>query len=498
MSVLLGIDIGTSSVKSLLMNAEGSVLGFSQLEYDISIPESGHAEQDPEVWWDLVCRTSALALKQADIEPSRIKGIGLSGQMHGLVVLDRHHNVIRPAIIWCDQRSTEQTKEVNRWFSREELGERIQNPVAAGFLLPSLMWLQKFEQDSYRRISHVLLPKDYIRFRLTGRIGCDTTDASGSSAYHVAGKSWSKSLLDRAGMDSAWFPATSEPWEVCGQVSGKAASETVLTQGTPVIYGGADQAMQAIGNGILLPGTVSCTIGTGGQLFTPIDAPVYDPLLRTHTYAHAAPDKWYLLGASMSAGLSLKWLAGKILGRHDYGHLDQMASNVAAGSEGLLFLPYLAGDRTPHMDAYAKGMFFGLGLHHGYEHLVRSVLEGVSYSMRDSLEIFKSLGVQMNKIIISGGGAKSQLWKQILADVLGSEVYASTMKEQACVGAAMLAGVGIGLYANLEEAVAAVVHIHEEPIRPMLENKEIYEKQYEVYKQLYDRNKDLFPIVGSA
>ncbi|GMK44065.1 xylulokinase [Paenibacillus glycanilyticus] len=496
MSVLLGIDIGTSSVKSLLMDAEGNVIGFSQLEYDISIPSVGRAEQDPEVWWDLVCRATTLALGQANIEADNITGIGLSGQMHGLVALDRHHNVIRPAIIWCDQRSSGQTEELNRLFSQEELGGLIQNPVAAGFQLPSLMWLKEHEPDSYRKIAHAMLPKDYIRFRLTGRIGVDTTDASGTSAYNVAGKSWAISLLNRAGIDASIFPAAGEPWEIAGQVSPLAAATSPFKQGTPVVYGGADQAMQAIGNGILAPGIVSCTIGTGGQLFAPIDTPVYDASLRTHTYVHAAPGKWYLLGASMSAGLSLRWLAGKVLGRNDYGQLDLEAAKVAAGSEGLLFLPYLAGDRTPHMDAYAKGMFFGLTLNHGYEHMVRSVLEGVGYSMRDSLEIFKKLGVRMDRIIVSGGGAQSRLWKQIMADVLGSEVYTSTMKEQACVGAAIMAGVGTGTYADVEQAIAAIVRIQEEPIRPLSENEDVYARQYEVYKQLYASNKALFPMLG--
>lgn len=496
MSILLGIDIGTSSVKSMLMDVEGRMLGFSQIEYEISMTSPGYAEQDPEVWWELTCRTIALALDQAGIEANRITGIGLSGQMHGLVALDQGGKVVRPAIIWCDQRTTTEKNVIENMFTREQLGELIQNPAATGFQLLSLMWMKENEPDQYRRIRHVILPKDYVRYRLTGEIAGDTTDASSTSAYHVKEKRWSTELLERISIDPAMFPQVGEPWEISGMVTSHAAIESRLHEGTAVVYGGADQAMQAIGNGIITPGTISCTIGTGGQLFAPTTTPIYDSLLRTHTYVHAVPNRWYLLGASMSAGLSLKWLAGQVLRRTDYLELDQLAEKISAGSEGLIFLPYLNGVRTPHMNPHATGMLFGLTLNHSDAHLVRSVLEGVGYSMRDSLEIFKSIGVNMDRIIISGGGAKSRLWKQILADILGSKVYTSTMKEQACFGAAMMAGVGVGAYSSIESACASIVRIHEQPITPVVENIEIYESRYRVYQQLYQNNRELFALDG--
>jgi xylulokinase len=494
MSILLGIDIGTSSVKSMLMDVEGRMLGFSQIEYEISIFSPGYAEQDPEVWWDLTCRTIALALNQAGIEADQIIGIGLSGQMHGLVALDQDGKVVRPAIIWCDQRTINEKNAIENMFTSEQLGELIQNPAAAGFQLLSLMWMKENEPDQYRRIRHVILPKDYVRYRLTGEIAVDTTDASSTSAYNVTEKRWSTELLEKVSIDPILFPQVGEPWEISGVVTSQAAAATRLHEGTSVVYGGADQAMQAIGNGIITPGTISCTIGTGGQLFAPTITPIYDSLLRTHTYVHAVPNRWYLLGASMSAGLSLKWLAGQVLRRTDYLELDQLAEKISAGSEGLIFLPYLTGVRTPHMNPHATGMFFGLTLNHSDAHLVRSVLEGVGYSMRDSLEIFKSLGINMDRIIISGGGAKSRLWKQILADILGSEVYTSTMKEQACFGAAIMAGVGVGAYSSIDSACASIVRIHEQPIMPIAENIEIYESRYKVYQQLYQNNRELFAL----
>ncbi|MBP3964592.1 xylulokinase [Paenibacillus lignilyticus] len=492
MEALLGIDIGTSSVKSMLMDVEGRMLGFAQLDYETHIPSPFYAEQDPEEWWHLTCKTTAAALQQANLGAERIIGIGLSGQMHGLVALDENGEVIRPSIIWCDQRTVGEKLELEKVFTPKELGELIQNPVATGFQLLSLMWMKNHEPELYRRIRSVILPKDYVRYRLTGAIGVETTDASSTSAYNVADRCWSEELFAKVGIDQALFPTAGEPWQISGSVTRQAAAEGPFAVGTPVVYGGADQPMQAIGNGIVSPGTVSCTIGTGGQLFAPIVRPVYDELLRTHTYVHAVPDRWYLLGASMSAGLSLRWLAGQILHDTDYPRLDERAEAIPAGSEGVIFLPYLAGDRTPHMDPHAKGMFFGLTLKHTDAHLVRSVLEGVGYSMRDSLEIFKSLGVGMDKLIVSGGGAKSDLWKQILADILGVDVYVSTMREQACFGAAMIAGVGVQVYSSVESACAAIVSIHEQPVVPIQANAAKYERGYRTYKQLYERNRDLF------
>ncbi|MCQ6561145.1 xylulokinase [Paenibacillus mendelii] len=491
MSLLMGIDLGTSSVKSMIMDSSGNVLGFSQKEYDIDIPVSGYAEQNPAEWWDLVKETSAQAMEQAGTEGGTLAGIGFSGQMHGLVALDKEGQVLRPAIIWCDQRSIPQKSVVESTFTKEQLGGMIQNPVSTGFLLLSLMWIKENEPDIYSKIERVMLPKDYIRYRLTGELGTDTTDASSTSAYDSAALQWSEPLIAAFGLERTMFPVVGSPWEIAGHVTLQAASETGFKAGTPVVYGGADQAMQAIGNGIIEPGDVSCTIGTGGQLLAPMDLPIYDKQLRTHTYVHAAPKRWYLLGATMSAGLSLRWLASQVLKNSDYKALDQKALEIPAGSEGLVYLPYLTGERTPHMDPHSRGMFFGLQLGHQDAHFVRAVLEGVCYSLRDGVEIFRSLGVGMRRIIISGGGAKSRLWSQILADVLNRDVYRSQAVEQACTGAAMMAGVGAKIYGSVEEACKAVVKLHADPVRPNPDNHAVYERQYAIYTKLYATNREL-------
>ncbi|OME74111.1 xylulokinase [Paenibacillus sp. FSL A5-0031] len=495
--MILGIDIGTSSVKSMVIDLSGHILGIAQQEYAINIPTEGYAEQDPETWWEIVCSTCSNAIRQSSKNGSEIKAVGLSGQMHGLVAIDASANIVRPAIIWCDQRTISQKEKVETLFSKEELGELIQNPVATGFQLLSLLWMQEHDQENYKKIYKVLTPKDYIRYRLTGEIGSEMSDASGTAAFSVAGKQWSFELLERVGIDPDLFPAVRYSWEVSGAVTQEAASQSLLCAGIPVVFGGADQPMQAVGNGIINPGVVSCTLGTGGQLLAPILQPTYDPKLRVHTYVHSVPDRWYLLGATMSAGLSLKWLAHNILKTQDFNILDESASQIHAGSEGLLFLPYLIGDRTPHMDPNAKGMFFGLQLNHRSDHMVRAVLEGVAYSQRDGLEIFKSLNVQIDRVIVSGGGARSPLWKQILADVFGQEVYTSSMTEHACVGAAITAAVGVGLYTSFEEACSGIIKMKEEPVVPNAANQNLYDNQYGLYKELYQKNKQLFALSNS-
>ncbi|WP_308638263.1 xylulokinase [Paenibacillus silvisoli] len=497
MSLLMGIDIGTSSVKSMVMDPSGKVLGFAQMEYDIHIPVAGYAEQNPDAWWELVKKTSAQAIMRAGINGGALAGIGFSGQMHGLVALDKEGRVLRPSIIWCDQRSIPQKAALESKFTTEQLGSLVKNSVSTGFLILSLMWVKENEPELYSRIDRVMLPKDYVRYRLTGEMETDATDASGTSAYDTAALHWSEPLLASVGIDSKLFPPVGKPWETAGCVTKQAESESCFKAGTPVVYGGADQAMQAVGNGIIAAGDLSVTIGTGGQLFTTIDQPVYDKKLRTHTYVHAVPDRWYLLGATMSAGLSLKWLASQVLKSHDYKALDLKAKEVPAGSEGLLFLPYLAGDRTPHLDPHASGMFFGLKLVHNDAHLTRAVLEGVCYSLRDGVEIIRSLGVDPRRIIISGGGAKSTLWSQILADILNRDVYVSTTVEQACVGAAIMAGVGVKLNDTVEQACRTIVKMHENPVQPSAGNHEVYERQYAVYRKLYERNRELFPLLNT-
>ncbi|MDQ0900087.1 xylulokinase [Paenibacillus sp. V4I7] len=492
MTTLLGIDLGTSSVKTAAMDPAGRVVGLSQQSYDIHSPLVGYAEQEPQQWWEAVRQTLSESVRQAGSGSSNRYAIGLSGQMHGLVAIGMDGRVLRPAIIWCDQRSIEQKEQLEAMYSIEQLGKLVQNRAATGFLLLSLLWLKQNEPDTYEKIWKVMLPKDYIRYKLTGEIGTESTDASGTLAYDVANKCWSRELLGQLGIDPQLLPTVREPWEVAGTLTAEAATDCAIPAGTIVVFGGADQPMQAIGNGILHQGQASCTLGTGGQWFVPVATPTYDSLLRTHTFTHAAPGKWYMMAAMLSAGLSHRWLTENILQNKDSRSLDESAAKVPPGSEGLIFLPYLTGERTPHMDPFARGAMFGLTLKHTEAHLVRSVMEGVAFGLRDGLEVLVALGVSVDRIVMAGGGAKSAVWLQILADVLSRELYPSAMKEQACIGAAMMAGVGAGIYASIEEACEIVVKQAERPITPILKNRSVYEEQYAFFRELYQCNKELF------
>lgn len=492
MTILLGIDLGTSSVKTAAMDPAGRMAGLSQQSYDIHSPLVGYAEQEPQHWWEAVRQTLSESVRQAGAGSSGRYAIGLSGQMHGLVAIGMDGQVLRPAIIWCDQRTIEQKEQLEAMYSIEQLGKLVQNRAATGFLLLSLLWLKQNEPDTYEKIWKVMLPKDYIRYRLTGEVGTESTDASGTLAYDVANKCWSSELLEQLGIDPELLPTVREPWEIAGTLITEAANECAIPTGTVVVFGGADQPMQAIGNGILYQGQASCTLGTGGQWFVPVDTPTYDSLLRTHTFTHAAPGKWYMMAAMLNAGLSHRWLTDNILQNKDSRSLDDSAVQVPPGSEGLIFLPYLTGERTPHMDPFAKGAMFGLTLKHNEAHLVRSVMEGVAFGQREGLEVLVALGVRVDRIVMAGGGAKSAVWLQILADVLSCELYPSAMKEQACIGAAMMAGVGAGVYKSIEEACEIVVKQAERPITPIVKNRSVYEEQYSIFRELYQCNKELF------
>lgn len=492
----MGIDLGTSSVKTIIIDTDGNIKAVAQKEYGINIPREGYAEQQPEVWWESTVNTIRNALTSSGIEKSQLKGIGLSGQMHGMVLIDKNLDVIRPAIIWCDQRSKSEVLEIYEKIGKEELGRLTLNPVAAGFQVSSLLWVKKNEPENYKRTHKVLLPKDYIRLRLTGEIGTDITDASSTLAFNTSARKWSKKIIEALGLDLDKYPFCKNPFDIAGIVTREVSGETGLAPGIPVAFGGGDQPMQAVGNGIVSPGIVSSTIGTGGQIFTPIDKPLYDKELRTHTFCNAVPGTWNIMGASLCAGLSLKWLKENILQETDFNSMGRKAEMIPAGSEGLIFLPYLTGERTPHMDPHARGVFFGLTLKHTRAHMIRAVMEGVVFSLRDSMEIFRSLGVKMDKIIASGGGARSRLWLQIQADVFGKEVYKTNSVEQACMGAAIMAGVGTGIYPSIDEACRQLISYDSEPVLPDKEKMKTYNYYYSIFKELYFNNKNSFKKMG--
>lgn len=493
MGFLMGIDLGTSSVKTLIVDDKGKTKAIARQEYPIDIPRVGHAEQDPEVWWQATAKTVRQAIHQAQIDVADLKSVGLSGQMHGMVLIDRNFEVVRPAIIWSDQRSKQEVDEINLKVGKEALGKITLNTVAAGFQTPSVLWVLKNEPHHYEKTFKILLPKDYIRLKLTGEIGTDITDASSTLAFDTVSGRWSSAIINRLGLNMEKYPDCKLSYEVAGEITDWAAKETGLAPKTPVVFGGGDQPMQAIGNGIIYPGYVAANIGTGGQISTLIEQPLYDEQLRTNTFCNVLPKTWNIMGAILAAGLSLKWLTENLFKDYEFANINQLVRQLPAGSEGLVFLPYITGERTPHMDPYARGVFFGLTLSHTAANFVKAVMEGVTFALRDSMEIFTNLGIRVDRVIASGGGAKNAEWLDIQANVFNKEIYTTKTVEQACLGAAIVAGVGTNIYSSIREGCSAAVQFNEQPIIPTARKVDKYNEIYPVFKELYSRNKDLFP-----
>ncbi len=466
---LLGIDVGTTGSKALLIDRRGEVRASATTEYPMYTPQPLWAEQDPEDWWSATVRSIREVLEKAQARPEEIAGVGLTGQMHGLVLLDREGRVLRPCIMWNDQRTAPQCAAITAQVGLERLLEWTGNPVLPGFTAPKILWVREQEPDAYRRIAHILLPKDYVRFRLTGGFFSEVSDASGTSLFDVRNRSWCEAMLDALAVPREWLPEVTESPVVSADIDVEAARATGLLQGTPVVGGAGDQAAQAVGTGIVQEGIVSVTIGTSGVVFAASGSYRVEPQGRLHAFCHAVPGMWHLMGVMLAAGGSLRWYRdalgepestqARAAGHDPYDLLLEPAAHVPAGSEGLIFLPYLSGERTPYPDPYARGVFFGLTLRHRKAHLTRAVLEGVSYGLRDSLELMKTLGLAVQQVRASGGGARSALWRQILADVLGTEIATVNVTEGAAYGAALLAGVGAGLYPSVQEACREVVRI---------------------------------------
>lgn len=490
MSLYLGVDLGTSGLKAVFVREDGKIVSMGYQAYGIDTPQLHYAQQEPQVWWDAMCGAIGQALEHGLIDPKAVRGVGFSGQMHSTVMLDAQLQVLYPAIIWCDQRSIAQA-EVVRTKVGEQLGPWVQNAVSPGFQICTLLWMREHHPEIYQNIRHVLLPKDYLRLRLTGMLGTDITDAASTLLFDCANKCWSKPMLEAMDISLELFPQVGEPCDLAGKVTAAAATATGLLEGTNVVFGGGDQPMQAVGNGILKCGDASLTLGTGGQILLPTDVPCYDTSLRTHTFCHAN-GKWYVMGATLGACLSLNWLMENILHCDDVHAMDHEAMEAPPGSNGLIFLPYLTGERTPHMDPNACGMFFGLQLGHNRGMMVRAVMEGVAFSLRDAMEVIQQLGLDAPSLVITGGGAQSELWKQIIADVLQKPVYTSGIQKAAGVGAAICAMVGTGAYGSLEKACAAIVHHGTQPVLPIKANAMQYNRQHEIYRALYQNNKSLF------
>ena len=493
MSYYLGIDLGTTGLKAVIADARGNIQGIGYREYPLNVPAANYAEQDPAQWYEAMCLAISDVLGKTGIHAADIRCLGFSGQMHGLVMLDANHNVLHPAVIHCDGRAARQKQEIISRLGIERLGQWVQNQVHSGFQSLSLVWMRENRPDLYEKLRWALLPKDYLRFRLCGEIGTEPTDACSTLMYDNINMRWSRELLQELNIDESILPdAKHRPYEIAGRITAKAARETGLAEGTLVSFGGGDQPMQAVGNGLLAPGSSSLNLGTSGQVFVATDKPVYDPKLRTHTFCHAPADTWYVMGAVLNACLAFNWFNGKVLTSSDYVSMHAEAAQIAPGCGGLVFLPYLTGERTPHMNEHARGAFVGLTLGHGRADMARAVLEAVAFSLRDCLEIVRELKLPIERMILSGGGARSALWRQILADVFEIPLYLANTGEQAAMGALLCAQVAAGEYASLAEACAEAVHCDPTPTEPNPANFSVYRENFEIYREAYLRNSDLF------
>ncbi len=505
MKYLLGLDVGTSGAKALLIDQEGTVAADSTATYPLLTPRPGWAEQRPEQWWQASHTAIANTVREAGVSPNDIAAVGLSGQMHGSVFLDSNNQVIRPAILWCDQRTAAQCQWITERIGTEAIVAETCNPVLTGFQAPKIVWLRDNEPDNYAKLAKVLLPKDYIRLLLTGEFATEVSDASGTSLLNVPRRCWSQVMLEGLELDESLLPKVYESPEVTGRINAEAAALTGLAEGTPVVGGGGDQAAGAVGNGIVAPGSVSVTTGTSGVVFAYLDEPVMDEQLRTHTFCHAVPGKWHVMGVMLSAGGSLRWLRDTLcaaevslagdIGVDPYELMTAQAATAPAGCDGLLFLPYLTGERCPYPDPEARGVFFGLNLTHSKPDLIRAVLEGVAFGLRDCFDLIKGLGVDFTQVRASGGGARSQLWRQIQADTLRHEVATINVDEGAAYGAALLAAVGAGIYPTVAAATDAAISVVD-TLAPDPEAAEIYEQYYALYRRLYTALADEFDRIA--
>ncbi len=481
----MGIDVGTGGTRALVVDERGKIrAGVTAAHGDMRMERPLWAEQRPENWWDASVEAIRGALGQAQISGRDVRGIGLSGQMHGLVILDEDHQVIRPSLIWCDQRSQAQVDAINRTVGSAKVLSYIANPVLTGFTLPKLLWVRDNEPEHYARVRKMLLPKDYVRFRLTGEFATEVSDASGTALFDVVKREWSLPMMAALSLDRAILPECHESIAVSGAVTPAIATLTGLAAGTPVVGGGGDQAASAVGNGIVELGIVSCTLGTSGVVFAHMEQVAYDPSGRVHTFCHAVPDKWHVMGVTQGAGLSLQWFRNQLAPGTDYDVLTKEAAASPAGAQGLFWLPYLMGERTPHLDATARGGWIGLTAKHTRADLIRSVIEGVSYSQKDCLDIIEQLGVLVRSVRVSGGGGKSPFWCQVLADVLEKPVVTLETQEGSAYGAALLAMVGTGAYSSVPEVCRSVIR-ETGSIQPRTEESAVYRDGHPIYRSLY-------------
>jgi xylulokinase len=495
MSLVLGLDVSTTATKAVLMDAGGAVRAVGAVEYPYATPHPLWSEQDPALWWDATTGAIRAALDEAGADGDAVEAVGLSGQMHGLVTLDGSDRVLRPAILWNDQRTGAECDDIRDAIGRERLIRITGNDALTGFTAPKLLWVRRHEPEVWGRIAHVLLPKDLVRLRLTGDHAVDRADGAGTILFDLAARDWSFEVVDALGIDPAWLPATFEGPDVTGTVSAAAAQATGLRAGTPVVAGGGDQAAAAVGVGSVAPDVSSLSLGTSGVIFTTTEGPTVEPEGRLHAFCHAVPGRWHLMGVMLSAAGSLRWFRDVFAPDVPFEDLVREAAEAPPGSDGLLFLPYLTGERTPHPDPLARGAFVGLTVHHTRAHLTRAVLEGVAFGLRDSLELIRGMGLAPStEIRATGGGVRSELWRRILADVLGARIVTTETAEGAAQGAATLAAVGAAWFPTVQDACRAVVRAGE-PLEPA-GGADAYAEPYARYRELYPALAPTFHATG--
>lgn len=490
----IGIDVGTSSTKSLLMQADGSIVGSAQEKYDVQRPLSGYAEQDPELLWNAVLHTLKQLAADFPADMRRVRAIGYSGQMHALVMLDAAHRSLRNAIIWEDQRSLNEVGDVLASIGTDAYCAKTLNSLSTGFLLSSLMWVRRNEPERFEKMRWIVMIKDYIRFKMCGEIGCDTTDASSSGAFDVAARTWAWDMIQRLQLPLEVFPECHEPFETAGFLLDSLADEIGMQRGIRLVYGGGDTLMHLVGTGTVDEKSPwVANIGTSCQVSCGLKHPGHDALFRTNTFCHAKEDLWLLMATNLCGGAAMKWLTTGVFQGLSFTDMDMLARQVSPGSDGLIFLPYLSGARLPENNAKARAMFMGLTLAHRREHMIRATMEGVIYSLKLAYEILMEVtGRQPECVIASGGGARGKLFLQLQADMYNRPIRTTAEAEQACIGAAITAAVGAGVYRSYAEGCAAVVRFEDRIIEPIPENVERYNEYFEIYKELYPRNKDLF------
>ena len=494
MSYLLGIDLGTSSLKSMLISEDGQMAALSARSYQFASPRNGFAEHDPDEWWQACAETVKEVLLKSAVLKDEVKGLSFSGQMHGAVMLDKDYKVVRPAILHCDARSSVQVEKLKEILGEDKIKEVIMNPIYTGFLLPSLMWVKDNEPDNFSRIAHVMLPKDYLKFKMTGVVSTDYSDASATLAFDIRRNCWSEEVLKAVGIPMEWFPVCYGTTDATETVCKVTAEELGLSQKTVVAAGGGDQVMQGIGNGITRVGQACSNIGTSGQISFQSGEAVLNPALNTNTFCGYKKGRWFTMGAIMNAGLSYKWY-NSLFEKVDMNAMNEKIAKVKPGSGGVIFLPYLNGERTPHLNPNISGAFIGCNINTGRTEMARAVMEGVAYALNQCIEICGDLGLHADSMIASGGATKSMPWLQIQADIFNVPLRVADTEEQASLGAAIAAGVGAGVYKDVDEGCARAVRYKEFIIEPVPESHKVYGEYYQLFKEAYQESKGVIEKV---